>query len=313
VVFAGTPEFAAVCLERLIEEEAIELVAVITQPDRPSGRRRKILPSPVKLLALQHNIRLYQPEWVGEEKFLRELEKLCPDYIVVVCFGQIFNKAFIELPKLACINLHASLLPKYRGAAPIEWAIINGETRTGLTTMLVREKVDAGEILLQREIKISPDDTARTLREKMAPIGAELLVETLYRFSKGEIEPREQDEAIASYAPKIRRSHCKIDWSKSAESIRNLIRGLNPKPGAFTYMDINGEKFLVKVWWAKVKKVSENVAPGEIVGIEGDGLIVGTGKGLLKITQLQRENRSKVTGREFACGLRIRQGARFSS
>lgn len=232
VVFMGTPEFAVASLDILLKER-IDIVAVVTQPDRPVGRKRIITPPPVKKLAIEHNIPVYQPAKVRDEEFIKKLLSLEPDLIVVVAFGQILSRQVLDIPKIGCINVHASLLPKYRGAAPVQWAIINGEKVTGVTTMWMDEGLDTGDIFLQESIEIKDDWTALELFSELSILGGKLLIDTLKHIKSGNIIRIAQDDTQATYAPMLKKEIGKIDWSKSANEICNLIRGTYPWPCAY--------------------------------------------------------------------------------
>ncbi len=228
----GTPDFAIPSLKRLIQSRHA-VVGVVTIPDKPKGRGRRLSASPVKIFALEHDLKVLTPERLEDESFVDALKELSPDLIVVVAF-RILPEVIFSLPPLGTINLHASLLPKYRGAAPINWAIMNGETKTGLTTFYIKKKVDTGDIILQREIEIYPEENFGQLHDRMAELGAEVLLQTVDLIEKGEAKAFRQDEALATPAPKITPEHCQIDWSREAVQIKNQIRGLAPSPGAFT-------------------------------------------------------------------------------
>lgn len=223
IIFFGTPEFAVPSLKALIERDE-KILLVITQPDKPKGRGKNIQPSEVKKIALEYGLSLAQPEKIRDENFIEMLKRLNPEFAVVVAYGKILPKEILEIPKYGCINLHASLLPKYRGAAPIQWALINGEKTTGVTTMLIDEGLDTGPVLLQKEVQIEDEDNAQTLSERLSRVGAELIVETIEKMRKGEIEPKPQ-KGEPSYAPPLKKEDGKINWSSSARQIFNLIRG----------------------------------------------------------------------------------------
>ncbi|MEK6545070.1 MAG: methionyl-tRNA formyltransferase, partial [Nitrospinota bacterium] len=229
----GTPDFAVSTLEGLIKSNH-KIIAVVTRPDRPKGRGREILPSPVKVVAEDNKIEVLQPEKVREPDFVKKLREYRSDCIVVVAFGQILPKDILSLPRYGCINLHASILPKYRGAAPINWALINGETKTGVTSMLMNEGMDTGDILIQREVEITEGDSAGTLHDRLSEIGSEVILETLDGLEKGTVKRVKQNESSATYAQKIKKEDCLINWDEDAKKIVNRIRGLTPAPGAYT-------------------------------------------------------------------------------
>ncbi|MBI5892244.1 MAG: methionyl-tRNA formyltransferase [Deltaproteobacteria bacterium] len=297
----GTPDFAAPSLKLLIESP-YEVCAVATQPDKPKGRGMVLTPPPVRVLALAHNIPVFQPERLNSD-FAAKLKEIAPDMIVVAAYGKILPKSVLEIPKYGCINVHASLLPKYRGAAPINWAIINGEKETGITTMLMDEGMDTGKMLLKESVKISNDDTAGTLHDKLKEVGANLLIKTLDALRNGTIAPIEQDDSLATYAPMIKKEDGRIDWTLKAEEIKNLIRGLNPLPCAYTRWE--GKQ--IKIFKAEVEAgVKEE--PGTIINISTEGIFVAAGRGTLLITELQMENKNRMSASEFIKGYRIVKG-----
>ncbi len=295
----GTPEFAVPTLEKLIDNHCVKLV--VTQPDKPKGRGKKIIASPVKQTALKYNIPTFQPVKIKEKQNIEEIKNYKPDVIVVVAFGQILPKELIELPKYGCINVHGSLLPKYRGAAPIQWSIINGESLTGVTTMFMDVKLDAGDILLTKQIAIDESDNYGSLYTKMSTIGADLLLETLIKLEKGDIIAQKQNDELSTYAPMITNEVCHIDWSKSSLDIINLIRGLNPSPNAYTYYD---DETFFKIWKAEnMNKVYDNVNCGSIVDIiKNKGFVVKTGDGSILITQIQAKGGKKMNTADYMRG-----------
>ena len=303
----GTPDFSLPSLQRLANDDRINIKGVVTQPDRKRGRGQKVRHSPVKKMALSLNLDIFQPESVNKTSFIKKLKNIDPEFIVVVAFGQILSKDILALPEHGCINLHASLLPGYRGAAPIHRAIINGDKNTGITTMYMEEKLDTGDIIYQKEIPITHTETAGTLHDKLAETGAELLCKTLIDVKNGTAPRQKQDDSQATYADKINKKTGKIDWSNSTEDIYNLIRGVTPWPGAYTF--INGER--LKIWEAEIvrNKGLENKVPGEIIKAnEKEGLIISTKNGKLKINKLQLSGRKKMTSGEFLRGYDINSG-----
>lgn len=300
----GTPEFAVPSLQALLKSHH-EVVGVVTSPDKPRGRGRIVSPSPVKKLALERNLLLFQPEDLKDPQFIDSIKKLTPDLIVVVAF-RILPRVLFELPPLGTINLHASLLPKYRGAAPINWAIINGEKETGVTTFFIEEKVDSGDIILQKRVPIEEEETAGELHDKLAILGAEALLETLDLIEKGQA-PRIKQTGEPTKAPKIKKKDCQIDWSKSSTAIVNLIRGLSPYPGAFT--TYKGK--ILKIHRARVSKVKKSSAipPGRIVkSREKEQMWVKSGDGVVLILELQPEGRRRMTAGEFLRGHPLKPG-----
>ncbi len=299
VVFMGTPDFAVPSLDILIKE-GYEVEAVVTQPDKPKGRGKKITPPPVKLRALQDNIPVLQPERIKTPEFESQIKQYSPDLIVVVAYGKILPRNILDIPALGCINVHASLLPRYRGAAPINWAIINGEEVTGVTTMLMDAGMDTGDILLMDEIGIDPDMTAGELHDILAEIGARLLSQTLEKLRKGELKPVKQDDSKASYAPMLDKDLGRINWEEPAIKIHNLVRGTNPWPCAFTYY--KGKR--MKIWTTRPVTLEERAGliagegngriPGRIVKASPDGLYVECGEGIIRILNLQMENSRRM-------------------
>lgn len=245
IIFMGTPEFAVPSLKALYTS-GHEIAAVVTQPDRPKGRGHKLTPPPVKLAAQEAGLHVYQPVRIRDPEFIDTLKRVSPQLIAVVAFGQILPKDILELPVYGCINVHASILPKYRGAAPIHWAVINGETETGVTIMQMDEGLDSGDIILSEKIPVSPEDTTGTVHDKLAGLGAQLLVKAVQLISEGRAERIPQDHGAATYAPLLNKDTEKIDWAKSAVEICNLVRGLNPWPGAYTLL----RDKILKIWQA---------------------------------------------------------------
>lgn len=306
LVFMGTPDFALPSL-RAILRAGHTVHYVVTQPDRPSGRGLKVTRSPVGMLAEEMGLPLLCPERVREPGFLKKMRECDPDAIVVVAFGQKIPGPLLNLPRYGCINVHASLLPKYRGAAPIQWAIMNGETETGVTTIYLDEGWDTGDIILQKAIPIDEDATAGDLHDVLAQEGAELLVRTLELVGSGCAPRIPQDDSRASYAPAITKEDARIDWSRPAHVIRNLIRGMSPYPGAYTFCNgrllkiFKGEALWAPGW--------DMASPGEVIAIEeGRGFIVATGSGALLITELQPENRKRMSASDYVHGRGITAG-----
>lgn len=305
IIFMGTPEFSVPTLKALINSEH-EVVACYTQPDRPKGRGKKVIMTPVKEVCLEANIPVYQPKRIRNEADVNDFKEIEADVAVVIAYGQILPKSILEYPKYGCINIHASLLPKLRGAAPYQWAVINGDSVTGITTMQMDSGIDTGDMLMKMVINIEPDETAGSLHDKLMVSGGELLLQTLEGIESCSIEPIQQNNEDASKAPMLDKNFGKIDWTKSAEEIERLIRGLNPWPSAFTFM--NGS--LIKIWKADVR-ASENsdYTPGticEIIPKEGFLIRCGEGSLLIKEVQLQGKKRmdtaSLMNGYEIAVG-----------
>ncbi|WP_341877355.1 methionyl-tRNA formyltransferase [Defluviitalea saccharophila] len=304
IVFMGTPDFAVPSLQKLIDEKYY-IAAVVTQPDRPKGRGKKMVAPPVKELAVKYDIPIFQPERVRNPEFIETLRSIAPDLIVVIAFGQILPKEILDIPTYGCINVHGSLLPKYRGAAPIQWAIINGEKITGVTTMFMDEGMDTGDMILKKEIPIEPEYTAGDLHDIMAPVGADLLKDTLDELIRGNIKREKQDEDEATYAPMLKKENGLIDWSQPSYKIINLIRGLSPWPSAYTFY----KDQMMKIWKAEVyNKTYEHHTIGEIVEvIKNKGLVVKTGDSSLLITEMQAPNGKRMTVEEYLRGHDIEQ------
>jgi methionyl-tRNA formyltransferase len=305
VIFIGTPEFAVPPLQALLEH-SYEICGVFTQPDRPSGRGHKLQASPVKILAQSRNIPVFQPEKIRLEENRPSIESLAPDFVVVAAYGQILPGWLLQAARIATINIHASLLPKYRGAAPIARSILNGDSMTGVTTMLMVEKLDAGPVLLQREVPISLTITMGELTNELSLAGASLLIETLAGMRKSAITPVGQDETLVSWAPRISKESANIPWEKNSLSIHNHIRAMNPWPGA--YAEYRGERLIV---WRSLpeNQLEQENTPGAFLGISGQGIRVQCGQGtVLNLLELQAPAKKKVAGREFINGIRLRAG-----
>lgn len=307
-IFCGTPAFAVPSLQRLIEEPDFEIAGVVTQPDRPRGRGNRVHSSPVKDTAVAAGIPVYQPAKIKSDEGCAYFKRFAPDAVVIIAYGQIISQRLIDIPRLGWINLHASLLPKYRGAAPINWAVVNGETRTGLTSMRIDAGLDTGPILLKFETEIGADETAPELTARLAKEGAPLIIETLRKLDRGEIAPTPQDNSRASLAPPLKKEDGRIDWSSDAQRIYNRIRGLQPWPGAFT--TFRGKN--CQIWGKPLKPVAAGGMPGIILPTQEDGLLVICGGAtVLRVEHVQLEGRGRVTDREFMNGARISPGERF--
>ena len=297
VVFMGTPVFSVPALERIATEH--EVVAVVTQKDKPKGRGMSVSYTPVKESALKLNIPIYQPDKVKEESFVKELRELNPDVIVVIAFGQILSNDILTLPKYGCINVHASLLPKYRGAAPIQWAVIDGEEKSGVCTMKMDEGLDTGDIIDVDEITLDPKETGGSLFDKLAKLGGELILKTLQNLEFGKATFIKQDDSKSTYAKKMTKELGHIDFTKDAESIERLIRGLNPWPSAFTYLD--GK--VMKIWDADV--VDAGGVPGTVISEDKDSFVIATGSKALKVNELQLEGKKRMKASDFLNGRSI--------
>ncbi|WP_028842252.1 methionyl-tRNA formyltransferase [Thermodesulfovibrio yellowstonii] len=299
IIFFGTPEFAVPSLKALISRGE-KILLVVTQPDKPKGRGKNLQAPEIKKVALQYELPLCQPEKIKDDNFIKKLKSLNPEFAIVVAYGKILPKEILEIPKHGCINLHASLLPKYRGAAPIQWALINGEKITGVTTMIIDEGLDTGPILLQKEISINDEDNAETLSEKLSVVGAELIIETIDKMRKGIITPKPQTGEI-TYAPQLKKDDGKINWNNSAKKIFNLVRGTYPWPCAYSFLKDERVKII------KTEVLEGNAAPGLIIKAKNE-LIVGTQEGLLRILLIQPEGKKIMTAKEFISGRKINEG-----
>lgn len=310
IVFMGTADLACASLAALLRQPSVQVIAVVTRPDRPQGRELKSHPSPVKDLALNERLPVVQPERARDESFIAQLKALRPDLIVVAAYGQILPPAILELPRFACVNVHTSLLPKYRGAAPIQWALLNGETETGATLMKMDAGLDTGAILAQEITAISPQDNAQTLQDRLAKLGAELLVKTIPDYVAGRITPRPQPAESASHARKLAKEDGHLDWKQPARALWNRVRALNPWPGTFTFQPAEPKRRLLKIWRTEVE---ENAAgqPGEVLRADQTGLVVACGQQALRILELQREGGRRLSAREFLAGSDLNVGQRL--
>ena len=305
IVFMGTPDFSVGTLEAILAA-GHQVAAVVTQPDKPKGRGKALQATPVKEAALAHGLTVYQPRKVREDSFLEELKKINPDVIVVVAFGQIIPRTILELPKFGCINVHASLLPKYRGAAPIQWAVIDGEEVSGVTIMRMDAGLDTGDMLSKVEVPLAEDETGGSLFDKLSDAGARQLVQTLDRLEDGTVQPEKQpEESPTGYARMITKADGLIDWTKDAKSIERLIRGLNPWPSAFTRLE--GKN--LKIWKAAVQEQDSGLAPGTVISAGREGLSVQTGQGRLNILELQLEGKKRMEADAFLRGCTLETGA----
>jgi methionyl-tRNA formyltransferase len=307
LVFMGTPDFAAASLEALLRSDD-SVVGIVTQPDRPKGRGQILTPSPVKLLAQRERIPLLQPLKMKGPEFLQALAGWKPDLIVVAAFGRILPTVILSLPPRGCINVHGSLLPKYRGAGPIQWAIINGETETGITTMLMDEGVDTGAMLLQEAIPITADDTAGTLSPRLAELGGRLLVKTIARLKADTLMPRPQDASQATLAPLLNKEDGVIDWALPATALANRVRGLSPWPGAYTTV-AGGDRWTI--WRALALPGPVTMPPGVVVAITNEAIHVATGKGVLVVLELQPANSRRMAVSQYLAGHPVVVGLRL--
>ncbi len=303
IVFMGTPDFSVPTL-RALHDNGHALLAVVTQPDRPKGRGRKLTPPPVKRAALEYGYPVLQPETVNADAFHRHMAELAPDLFIVVAFGQILPQSLLDIPGIGSINVHASLLPRHRGAAPIQWAIINGDRETGVTTMMMDQGMDTGDILLTEKTDIKPDETAAELHDRLSKMGARTLIRTLQRLQDGSLVRMPQDHAQATYAPMLKKTDGEIDWSMPAERIERLIRGVTPWPGAYTFSD----DMRLKVFKASVLDREISVPPGTILECFPGELRVATGQAALAIQEIQGESGKRLPIDDFLCGCRLPDG-----
>jgi methionyl-tRNA formyltransferase len=316
LVFCGTPQFAVPSLKHLLAAPDFEILGVITQPDRPRGRGQEVTFSPVKEVALAAHLPVHQPERIRAPEVQTLLARLSTDFVVIIAYGQIIPAHLLPIPKYGWINLHASLLPKYRGAAPINWAIANGETKTGLTTMRIDAGMDTGEILLQREIDIGTTETAPELAARMSEAGAPFVEETLRGLSAGTIVPRRQDHAQATLAPMLKKEDGRIDWNRPAQEIYNRMRGFAPWPGAYTIFreqtcHLWGEPVSKELW--KGRAIGEEGVPGTILGAKSDWFVSCGHTTLLRLVSVKLEGRKQSSASEFANGARLKPGERFGN
>lgn len=303
VLFMGTPDFAVPVLESLISKHNV--VAVVSQPDKPKGRGKKLQPTPVKVVAEANNIPVYQPSRIKDEEFVNILKDIDADIYVVVAYGQILSQEILDIPKYGCVNVHGSLLPKYRGAAPIQWSIIDGEKKTGVTIMYMVKALDAGDMIIKKEIEITPEDTYETLHNKMAPVGAEALIEALDLIEKGEAKPEKQDDNLTCYASMITKDMGHIDWNKTSEEIKNKVRGFNPFPAAFT--EYNDE--VLKIFNVDILDCCNNGRCGEIISIDKKkGFVVKTGNGAVMVTEVQAKGSKRMNCADYMRGHKIEEG-----
>lgn len=296
----GTAKLSCDSLQALIDSPVLPVVAVVTQPDRPKGRDLKLQPSPVKELAVKANLPVLQPERARDESFLGVLRDLRPDLIAVAAYGQILPKSILDLPRFGCLNVHTSLLPRYRGAAPIQWAILNGDAETGVTIMKMDVGLDTGDLLTQAKTPIHPEDTSVTLHDRLATMGAELLLRTIPDYVADKIPSRPQPVEGVSHAPKIKKQDGHIDWTQPARAIWNRVRGLVPWPGAFSFLAGQPQPHLLKIWQAET--VERPGPPGEVLQADKTGIVVGCGRDALRILGVQREGGRRLTAQEFLAG-----------
>ena len=303
IVFMGTPDFAVGALEALVEA-GHEVVAVVTQPDKPKGRGKEMQQTPVKICAIKHNIEVFQPVKIKTEDAVEVLRGYGADLFVVAAFGQILSKEILEMPKYGCVNIHASLLPKYRGAAPIQWAILDGEKETGVTIMQMNEGLDTGDMLTKVIVPIEDTDTGESLFDKLAEAGAKLLIETIPQMEAGTLKPEPQDASLSTYAKMIKKEMGLIDWKKEAVVLERLVRGMNSWPSAYTHF--NGKT--LKVWEAGVETKEAKAAPGTVVEVTKNSIKVQTGQDLLVLKQIQLEGKKRMDVAAFLLGYKVEVG-----
>ena len=295
VVFMGTPDIAATCLKKIIAD-GFELVGVYTQPDRPKGRGMKMVFSPVKEVALENNIPVFQPENFREEETVQQLAELKPDICAVVAYGRILPQKVLDIPTHGCINIHASVLPRYRGSAPYQWAVLDGLTETGVSAMYLVREMDAGDIIEVSKTPIGENETAGELLDRLAVLGADLLSKTLTRFTQGDVPAEPQDPALVSYAPMLDKTMCPIDWNKTAQQVHNHVRGLHPWPVAIT--EIQGTKFKIH----ETRLAEGSGQPGQILSLTKTGLIIACGEGAVEIRSLQAEGGKRMAAPDYFRG-----------
>lgn len=303
VIFMGTPDFAVPSLQALLDR-GDDICAVFTQPDKPKGRGHKLQPPPVKELALRHSLPVLQPDTLRDEAVQESIAELEPDAIIVVAYGKLLPPKVLSVPRLGCINVHGSLLPKYRGAAPIQWAVINGEKTTGVTTMFMAEGMDTGDMLLKSETEVGPEETSGELFDRLKLLGAKLLTETLDKLEQGELKAIPQDGTQATLAPLLKKEMSALDWSEPAQRIHDRIRGLNPWPCAAAVLDGKRVKLLAS------QVIEGEGVPGTAYNLDGE-LAAACGRGMLRITELQADTGKRMSGKDYLLGHPLKEGARF--
>ena len=313
VVFMGTPEFAVPSLKCLIESKH-DVIAVLTQTDKPKGRKGKPEAPPVKNIALDAGLPVIQPENVNSRQVIEKLEKLNPDVIAVVAFGQKISNEILDLPKHKCVNIHASLLPKYRGAAPINWAIVNGEKETGITTIIMSSKMDAGEVIVRNSLTIGPEETAGELGDRLSKLGADTLSESLMQIETGNAKYTQQDESLVSLAPKIKKKDGFIDWNQGEKKIHDFVRGMNPKPSAYTFLTRDNSKERIIILKTERENSSNNgtvIAPGTIIDISSKGIKTATKNGSIWIKEVKPEGKRMMSAAAFSRGHDLKENYQF--
>ncbi|MGA2657332.1 MAG: methionyl-tRNA formyltransferase [Verrucomicrobiota bacterium] len=306
IIFMGTAQLSCASLESLIDAPGFRVLAAVTQPDRRRGRQMKLHPSPVKELAARRGLPVLQPERAREEAFVAELRRLGPDLIAVTAFGQLLPQRLLDLPRYGCLNVHTSLLPRYRGAAPIQWAILEAQAQTGVTIMKMDAGLDTGPILAQEATPIGPEDDSQTLHDRLGVMGARLLVRTIRDYVAGSLTPNAQPETGSSWAPKIKKQDGRIAWTEPAPAIRNRVRALIPWPGAFTFLAAQPQPLLLKVWRAEVLEASG--PPGQVLQADKTGIVIACGRQALRVLSLQREGGRRLSAQEFLAGHALHPG-----
>lgn len=307
IVFMGTPDYAATALEAILQA-GYEVTGVVCQPDKPKGRSGALAACPVKECALKYNLPVFQPERIKRPEAVAELKKFPADVFVVAAFGQILSEEILTMPKYGCINIHASLLPKYRGAAPIQWCIVDGEKETGVTIMQMDAGIDTGDILFTKKVEITEEETGGSLFDKLSQAGAELIVEALPKIEAGEVNPVKQDEALSNYARMLKKEDGQINWKRPAEEIGRQVRGMDPWPSAYTYY--KGKQF--KIWKAQaVEGGTEGLQPGTIAQIEKQGIWIACGSGMLQVTEAQLEGKKRMSAADLMNGRSLEMNERL--
>ncbi len=308
IIFMGSADLSCLTLDALIDDSCNEVQAVITQPDKPKGRALHSASCPVKMLALERGLEVITPDNVNSDESVKKLSALNAELIVVVAYGQILRKRILELPSKGCINMHASLLPKYRGAAPVQWAVANGETVTGVTTMFMSETMDAGDIIMQKEVAVDAHDTAGSLHDKLALEGAAIIVKTIEALRNNQVTRIRQNDSEVTFAPKLTKKDGKIDWTIPAEEIYNRVRGFNPWPMCWcnTLREENGSLQILRVLDVRVEDVQGD--PGKVLNIEGEGPLIGTGRKSVRLLTVQPEGKRIMSGNSYVCGHNMKIG-----
>lgn len=310
-VFMGTAEIAVPLIRSLHDHPEVELVAVVSQPDRPKGRKLKLQPTATRLAAEEIGVPVHQPEKCRSEEFLRQLREWAPDVIVVMAYGQILPATLLDIPPHGCLNVHTSILPKYRGAAPIQWAIWNGDAETGVTIMKMDAGMDTGDIVSTERTPIAADDNAQTVHDRLGKVGAQLMPGMLSDYVAGRLEPSPQDDSLATHARKITKEDGRLDWNRTAVELWNQIRALTPWPGTHCRWSQDGRESVLKVWQAEPIE-GPAVSPGQVMKADREGLIVTCGEGCLRIRELQKEGGRRLAARDFLAGNRLAPGTRLS-